>query len=142
MKKFVASGSGFGSCREGPRLLHAARLVIGLGVLLLASISAQVYAQTLTTLASFNGSNGENPYASVTLSGNTLYGTTDYGGVNNVRHGLQRSHKRRQPHGAGLVQRQQRRRSRCRFDAQWQHPVWDDRNLAAPWRRRGIQRSR
>ena len=82
MKKFVASGSGFGSCREGPRPLHVARLVIGLGVLLLASISAQVYAQTLTTLASFN-SISENPYASVTLSGNTLYGTTDSGGVNN-----------------------------------------------------------
>ena len=30
-----------------------------------------------TVLASFNGSNGENPEAGLTLSGNTLYGTTD-----------------------------------------------------------------
>ena len=77
MSKFVASGSGFGSCREGP-----VRLVLGLGALLLASISAQVYSQTLTTLATFNGSNGQEPWAGVTLSGSTLYGTTDYGGAN------------------------------------------------------------
>ena len=44
MRKFVASGSGFGSCQEGPRPLHAVRLVIGLGAWLLASMSAQVCA--------------------------------------------------------------------------------------------------
>ena len=81
MSKFVVSGSGFGSCREGP-CLYAVRLVIGLGALLLASMSAQVYAQTLTTLATFNGSNGQEPWAGVTLSGSTLYGTTYYGGAN------------------------------------------------------------
>ncbi len=32
-------------------------------------------------LASFSGSNGEDPEASLTLSGNTLYGTTYYGGA-------------------------------------------------------------
>ena len=48
--------------------------------MLLASISAHVYAQTLTTLASFNGSNGSEPHAGLTLSGNTLYGTTMEGG--------------------------------------------------------------
>ena len=36
---------------------------------------------TPTVLASFNGSNGQYPYAGVTLSGNTLYGTTPYGGT-------------------------------------------------------------
>ena len=38
-------------------------------------------AQALTTLASFNGSNGEGPYAGLTLSGNALYGTTVFGGT-------------------------------------------------------------
>ena len=36
-------------------------------------------AQTLTTLTSFNGSNGDGPQAGLTLSGNTLYGTTELG---------------------------------------------------------------
>ena len=44
-------------------------------------MSSQVNAQTLTTLASFNGSNGQGPEAGLTLSGNTLYGTTSGGGV-------------------------------------------------------------
>ncbi len=48
--------------------------------MLLASILAQVFAQTLTTLARFNGSNGKWPEAGVTISGNTLYGTASQGG--------------------------------------------------------------
>jgi uncharacterized repeat protein (TIGR03803 family) len=32
-------------------------------------------------LASFDGSNGRTPYAGLTLSGNTLYGTTEGGGA-------------------------------------------------------------
>ena len=36
-----------------------------------------------TVLASFNGSNGQYPLAGLTLSGNTLYGTTTAGGANN-----------------------------------------------------------
>ena len=62
-----------------------------------------------TVLASFNGSNGQDPYAGLTLSGNTLYGTTVYGGRrNNGGDGTVFSVpvERRQPHGAGLVQRQ------------------------------------
>ena len=37
---------------------------------------------TPTTLASFNGTNGEGPGGSLTLSGSTLYGSTAYGGAN------------------------------------------------------------
>ncbi len=35
------------------------------------------------TLCSFNGANGQNPYAGLTLKGLTFYGTTEYGGANN-----------------------------------------------------------
>jgi uncharacterized repeat protein (TIGR03803 family) len=34
-----------------------------------------------TTLATFNGSNGQSPYAGLTVVGNTFYGTTDAGGA-------------------------------------------------------------
>ena len=51
---------------------------------LLALVSHQANAQTLTTLCSFNGNNGTSPYAGLTLIGNTLYGTTEYGGANNL----------------------------------------------------------
>ena len=57
-------------------------LVLALAVGLVAVGVAQ--AQTLTTLASFNDSDGQCPFAGVTLSadGSTLYGTTFYGGAN------------------------------------------------------------
>ena len=54
--------------------------------------SVPVSGGSPTVLASFNGSNGNIPMGGLTLSGNTLYGTTDrrrrrlWG-----RHGLQRS---------------------------------------------------
>ena len=35
---------------------------------------------SVTVLASFNGSDGNRPQAGLTLSGNTLYGTTYEGG--------------------------------------------------------------
>ena len=61
-------------------------LVMRLGalVLLLAMLSGQASAQTLTTLLTFSGTNGKNPYAGVTLSldGSTLYGSTHSGGAN------------------------------------------------------------
>ena len=55
----------------------------GLFLALVASLATVgvAHAQTLTTLASFNGSNGANPEAGLTLIGNTLYGTTDEGGA-------------------------------------------------------------
>ena len=44
--------------------------------------SVPVSGGSATLLASFNGSNGKDPWAGVTLGGNTLYGTTQYGGAN------------------------------------------------------------
>jgi uncharacterized repeat protein (TIGR03803 family) len=44
--------------------------------------SRRLLSVTVTTLASFNGSDGANPFADLTLSGNTLYGTTSGGGAN------------------------------------------------------------
>jgi uncharacterized repeat protein (TIGR03803 family) len=44
--------------------------------------SLPITGGTPTVLASFNGSsNGDEPSAGLTLSGNTLYGTTEYGGA-------------------------------------------------------------
>jgi uncharacterized repeat protein (TIGR03803 family) len=42
-----------------------------------------VKAQAFTTVYSFSGTNGGLPQAGVILSGNTLYGTTTYGGISN-----------------------------------------------------------
>ena len=62
-------------------VFHLSRL--GLPVLI-ALLAPPLYAQTLTVLASFNGSNGYEPNSGLTLSDNTLYGTAMGGGVNNV----------------------------------------------------------
>src|SRR5437763_534280 len=52
-------------------------LMAALGVIL----SGQVTAQSFTTLHSFTGtSDGANPVGELILSGNTLYGTAEYGG--------------------------------------------------------------
>jgi uncharacterized repeat protein (TIGR03803 family) len=45
--------------------------------------SVPVSGGTPTTLVSFNGTNGEDPIGSLTLTGSTLYGTTLEGGANN-----------------------------------------------------------
>jgi uncharacterized repeat protein (TIGR03803 family) len=52
-------------------------------VLVSAAITAQVaQAQTLTTLHSFDGTDGGNPYAGLVQAGNgNLYGTTQVGGI-------------------------------------------------------------
>jgi len=56
-------------------------LIAGLGLIL----TNRVTAQTFTTLHSFtNSPDGANPYASLILSGNTLYGTTQFGGSSNI----------------------------------------------------------
>ena len=43
--------------------------------------ASQSHADTLTTLASFDGTNGANPARDLTLVGSTLYGTTSYSGI-------------------------------------------------------------
>ena len=58
----------------------AAFLRLGGILILLAFLASQVHAQTLTTLCSFNGSNGLFPYGGLVLNGSTLYGTTSQGG--------------------------------------------------------------
>jgi uncharacterized repeat protein (TIGR03803 family) len=47
---------------------------------LVALAASKANAQTLATLAAFNGDNGQGPQAGLTLIGNTLYGTTVGGG--------------------------------------------------------------
>lgn len=62
-------------------IVAAFRMSAGI-LILLALVATNVRGQTLTTLAAFNGSNGALPAATLTLNGNTLYGTTDFGGAN------------------------------------------------------------
>ncbi len=65
---------------------------------------------TITTLASFNGSNGENPVAGLIMdSSGNLYGTTAYGGADSRRHGFRAGQGQQHDHHAGFVQRHQRR---------------------------------
>jgi len=61
-------------------IVAALRMSAG-SLFLLALVAAHVRGQTFTTLASFNGSNGKSPCGTLTLSGNTLYGTTYEGGA-------------------------------------------------------------
>jgi uncharacterized repeat protein (TIGR03803 family) len=59
------------------------------------TVVAPNYASTPTTLVSFNGSNGANPYAGVSADANgDLFGTTDYGGAQR-RWGSVRDHEQR-----------------------------------------------
>jgi uncharacterized repeat protein (TIGR03803 family) len=59
------------------KLFAGPALVLGLG----SALSAQMQAQTFTTLHSFaGGTEGGNPYGGLILSGHNLYGTTEYGG--------------------------------------------------------------
>ena len=60
----------------------AAFRFLGGVLILLGLVATDVHAQTLTVLASFNVSNGANPFAGLTLNGNALYGTTEDGGAN------------------------------------------------------------
>ena len=84
MRKLVVGRLGFRSCRERLSVRRRTGLVTRLGALLfLALVSSQASAQTLTTLWSFDGTSGADPYGSLTLSGGTLYGMTQRGGANN-----------------------------------------------------------
>ena len=61
---------------------------------------------TITTLASFNGTNGADPFAGLIMdSSGNLYGTTDCGWRRQRRHGFRAGPGQRHDHHAGLVQR-------------------------------------
>ena len=64
-------------------IVTALRMWMGI-LVLLDLATAQVHAQTLTTLASFNNSTGEYKYHGFTLIGNALYGTSVGGGSNST----------------------------------------------------------
>ena len=50
--------------------------------ILVGILASPSYAGEVRTLVNFTGGNGANPYADLTLSGSTLYGTTQRGGSN------------------------------------------------------------
>jgi uncharacterized repeat protein (TIGR03803 family) len=65
-------------------------LVVRVGLLILPFwlVAVTANAQIFTVLGTFDGSNGEYPQAGLTLSGNTLYGTTQNGGNLSLNEGL------------------------------------------------------
>jgi uncharacterized repeat protein (TIGR03803 family) len=66
-------------------LFHLPALITGLGLML----AGQASAQTFTTLYSFtDGSDGSHPDGELLLSGNTLYGTAEFGGLYNSVNGI------------------------------------------------------
>ena len=74
--------SGVAKRMRGVNVNHAMRWFVRFGLLsLLWLVGIHAHAQSLTTLASFNGSNGQYSVAGLTASGNALYGTTEYGGA-------------------------------------------------------------
>ena len=58
-------------------------IVVTCSLIVLAVVSAATSARTLTTLFSFDGTHGANPWGSLLLSGSTLYGMTFGGGTKN-----------------------------------------------------------
>ena len=52
-------------------------------LIFLAVAATPLHAQTFTSLASFDGTDGTNPWSDLTLSGTTLFGTTNVGGADN-----------------------------------------------------------
>ena len=103
--------------------------------------SIPVTGGTPTILFSFNGTNGEDPDGSLTLSGSTLYGMTDYRRGKRRRHHFQHSGDRRHSHDPALVQRHERRSPRRQFDAQWINALWDDPRRRGKRRRHHFQHS-
>jgi len=58
-------------------------LAVQVGVPLLCLVAASSPAQTYTVLHKFTGSDGANPIGRIAVSGTTLYGATEYGGISN-----------------------------------------------------------
>ena len=74
----------FRNHRDSQRLSLTAMAAVGFAVVAAPALASLALAgDTLTTLASFNGTDGANPIAGLTLSGSTLYGTTSSGGGGN-----------------------------------------------------------
>ena len=64
---------------------------------------------TITTLASFNGTNGADPFGGLIMdSSGNLYGTAADGRRLQRRHGFRAGQGQRHDHHAGFVQRHQR----------------------------------
>ena len=83
-------------------------------------------------LASFNGSNGADPIAGLTLSGNTLYGTTYGGGANGDGTVFSLPLSGGSPTVLASFNGSNGEDPYGRSDAQRQHTVWDDLCTAAP----------
>ena len=77
MRRVITASGGSRFCRKWKWCTW----VVSVGTLVLLALhSRAANAQTLTTLCSFNGSNGGYSFADLTLSGSMLYGTTYSGG--------------------------------------------------------------
>ena len=55
--------------------------IVSVALMLLALFCGQASGQTLTTLDSFNETNGRYPLGTLIQSGSTLYGMTFFGGT-------------------------------------------------------------
>ncbi len=73
-RSLPVNGTGRGAYFAKRRMLAATLIILGI-------VGAPAHAQELTVLYSFSGSGPAHPVGGLTISGNTLYGTTAVGGV-------------------------------------------------------------
>ena len=93
--------------------------------------SLPVTGGTPTVLASFNNTDGGNPYGSLTLIGSNLYGMTSVGGAHGDGTIFSIPVTGGTPDDSNFVQRHERRRPEWQFDAQRQ---WIDVLRHDQWR--------
>ena len=86
---------------------------------------------TLTTLLSFNGVDGRNPYGDLTLSGSTLYGMTEDGGANGYGNIFSVPVTGGTPTNLLSFNGTDGANSLWQFDAQWVNALWDDQRGGA-----------